>query len=43
LFGGPVEDQQFDCNEDDYSNPAPAAGSYLATHWNLASSGWVAR
>jgi len=43
LLGGPVEDQQFDCNEDDYYNPAPAAGSYLATHWNLASSGWVAR
>jgi len=27
----------FDCNHDDYFNPSPAAGTYLATHWNLAS------
>jgi hypothetical protein len=27
----------FDCNFNDYFNPSPAAGSYLATHWNVAS------
>lgn len=26
-----------DCNADDYFRPYPPEGSYLATHWNLAS------
>jgi hypothetical protein len=35
------DDTQFDCNEDDYYNPAPPAGSYLSQHWNIAHSAWV--
>lgn len=44
--GGPTSNYQsnvcsterWDCNHDDYFHPSPAAGSYLATHWNLGSS-----
>ncbi|GEM_PF-6514779 len=28
---------QYDCNNDDYFNPQPQPGSYLATHWNIGS------
>lgn len=27
----------YDCNNDDYFNPYPPTGSYLASHWNIAS------
>ncbi|MBV8195846.1 MAG: Ig-like domain repeat protein [Candidatus Dormibacteraeota bacterium] len=33
----PNNTEIFDCNFNDYFNPAPAPGSYLAGHWDVAS------
>jgi hypothetical protein len=40
FIGGAIP-QTYDCGHNDYYNPDPAAGSYLATHWNIYTSAFM--
>jgi hypothetical protein len=39
----PLGELLLDCDDDDYFDPDPAPGSYLATHWSVARSSFLER
>lgn len=39
----PGIDAVYDCNKNDYFNPAPSPGSYLASKWNVYNSKYLVR
>jgi hypothetical protein len=40
IAGGAIP-QTYDCGHDDYYDPSPPTGSYLATHWNVYDSAFM--
>jgi hypothetical protein len=42
-FVGGAIPQTYDCGHDDYFNPDPVGGTYIATHWNIYTSAFMGK